>query len=358
MKPKEDWENVKERWAAWWECELYDRILLQVHAPMNKPVPGKNDEPILAQKDNVVTPEIKWSNIDFMINQTMKRINSTFYGGEAIPVFYHGWSIGHALLFGCEPDFKDDTIWTNPIPVQKDGYPFIKADKTNKWYKWFVENTEKAARASGARYYVMPAWGNHAGDNLALIRGSEQLMIDIAENPDWVRKAIKVVSDALIEFREVLWGKVSLTGMEGSMNYVSCWSPGRTLGLDCDVSCMVSPDTFKQIFLPPLIETMEAVDHRIYHLDGPGAIQHLDTLLNLKEIHAIQWVPGAGAPGIMQWIPLIKRIQKKRKAVVVPATPDEIRPLLKEVSPEGLCVSTSCKSEDQARKLIEEVTTP
>jgi len=67
---------------------------------------------------------------------------------------------------------------------------------------------------------------------------------------------------------------------------------------------------------------MHTVDHRIYHLDGPGAIHHLDTLLNLPELHAIQWVPGAGVTGgITQWVPLILRVQSKGKSIVVYAGP-------------------------------------
>ena len=87
-------------------------------------------------------------------------------------------------------------------------------------------------------------------------------------------------------------------GVEGSLNCVGCWSPGRTMGLDCDFSCMISPRDFQEIFLPPLLETMATVDHRIYHLDGPGAIPHLERLLSIPELQTIQWVPGAGSEAI------------------------------------------------------------
>jgi hypothetical protein len=98
---------------------------------------------------------------------------------------------------------------------------------------------------------------------------------------------------------------------------------------------------------------MHTVDHRIYHLDGPGAIHHLDTLLDLPELHAIQWVPGAGQEEIMQWIPLIQRIQSKGKAVTVRVQPEEIDPLLREVKPEGLRIRTHCETETEARQLLD-----
>ena len=127
------------------------------------------------------------------------------------------------------------------------------------------------------------------------------------------------------------------------------------MGFDCDVSCMFSNEVFKEMFLPPLLETMHTVDHRIYHLDGPGAFQHLDTLLDLPELQAIQWVPGAGHTEVTQWIPLIQRIQSKGKGVQVGASPQEIEPLLREVRPEGLLIRTGCKTEEEARRLLDRV---
>jgi hypothetical protein len=116
---------------------------------------------------------------------------------------------------------------------------------------------------------------------------------------------------------------------------------------------MVSSKAFRDFFLPPLVETMRTVDHRIYHLDGPGAIHHLDTLLELPELHAIQWVPDAGVTGrIMQWVPLIKRVQSKGKGIVVYVGPEEVESLLREVRPEGLCISTNCGTEAEARELL------
>ena len=97
------------------------------------------------------------------------------------------------------------------------------------------------------------------------------------------------------------------------------------------------------------------VDHRIYHLDGPGALHHLDALLALRELHAIQWVPGAGNEEIMQWIPLIKRIQKRGKSVQVVCEPEEVVPLIREVDRKGLCVWTRCRTEAMARDLLRQL---
>jgi len=280
------------------------------------------------------------------------------FGGDSVPAMGPGggWSVGHALLFGCEPHFAPSTVWTDPLPAGADGYPPIRFDREGRWWKWLREGTRQAAQASRGRWFVWPAWGNEAGDILSLIRGDMNLLVDIAENPDWVRQAVKQVSDSLIEVFEELWTLVdaSVTGFEGSMAG-AIWSPGRGKEFSCDISCNISTKQFEELFLPAHIETMRTVDHRYYHLDGTVALHHLDLLLSVPEIQAIQWVPGAGREAILQWVPLIKRIQQAGKAVQVFCQPQEVAPLLNEVSARGLCIVTGCGSEAEARELERQV---
>lgn len=357
MKPidaiKEDWQTIKTRLTHWWANELYDRAVVLVTAPKQGAQCGQ-------WPGGVVTPEIAYTNVDYMIWRIHDQIRTTYYGAEALPVFWHNWSVGHALLMGCEPKFAPDTVWTDPLPVADDGYPPVRFRREGRWWQWMRDATLRAAQASHGRYFVMPTWGNHAADNLALVRGGEELMVDIADNPRWVRQAARKVSDILIEVHAALWPLTQepVTGIEGSINYCNIWSPGKTMGLDCDISCMVSPKQFEDFFHPPLVQTMRALDldHCIYHLDGTVALQHLDLLLATPELHAIQWVPGAGHDQILQWIPLIKRIQQAGKAVQVFAAAKDVPPLLNEVSARGLCIHTSCQSEHEARDLLHCVT--
>ena len=344
----DDWPSVKKRWEAWWQSELYDRVLVAVTAPRQGVVPGQDLE---------VDPETQWTDVDYMIGRNLQRVRSTHYGGEALPVFAHNWACGHALPFGCEPHFERDTVWVDPAPVADDGYPTLDGWWGSSWWRWMLDSTEGIARASQGRYFVWPGWGNHGADALALVRGTENLLVDIALNPEWVKGAVQEVARTEMRAVDMLWPLVSpdATGVEGYVDATSCWSPTKSLCIACDVSCLVSTEDFNQLFLPPLIEMMHTVDHTTYHLDGPGAIRHFDALLSLPELHAVQWVPGAGHEDVMQWIPLIQRIQRGGKCVEVRASPLQIEPLLKEVRPEGLLIRTFCPSEEDAGRLLDRV---
>lgn len=344
----EDWPAVKNRWEAWWNCDLFDRVVICISAPRDGVQPASIEE---------VDPEKKWTDVDFMIRRMREEIRCVWYGGERLPMLNHGLSVGHSLTFGCEPEFATDTAWVAPLARGKQAYPTFDGWQSNPWWDWMQQATEKAARMSRGDYFVLPVWGNHAGDTLAMMLGTEELAIDVAMEPDLVAAAIKQLSDILMEQFNCLWEIVQTPefGIEGSVELCGCWSPGKAMTFDCDFACMISPDAYERIFLGPLIETMRSVDHRIYHLDGEDAVRHLDALLELPELHAIEWVPGAGREEALQWVPLLQRIQGKGKAVFVFAEPDEVEGLLGELRPEGLCLYVQCASESEGRRLLERV---
>ena len=87
--------------------------------------------------------------------------------------------------------------------------------------------------------------------------------------------------------------------------------------LQSDFSYMIGPDMFKIFTLPFLAKDCETLDHTIYHLDGVGQIPHLDMLLSIEKLDAIQWVYGDGQPPSPHWIDLYKRIEKAGKGIHV-----------------------------------------
>jgi hypothetical protein len=340
---------VKRRWEAWWEQEIYDRPVICITAPLAVPRP---DIPRQGELD--VDPRTRWTDSRYMICRTLESLRTTFFGGEAIPWCWNPISAGHALYFGCNPHFASDTMWVDPAPVGEGGYPLLDGWRESSWWHLARAQIENFSEASRGRFFVLPFWGNHAGDILAAVRGPERFYLDFAMDPGWVASALKKMSDILVEVHGQLWkrafGKVA--GTEGTLNYNGCWSSAHTMSFDCDISCNISSRDFREMVLPLLLASMQIVDRRIYHLDGPGALHHLDALLAVRELHAIQWVPGAGNEAIMQWIPLIQRIQKSGKSVQVTCEPEEVAPLIRKVSRKGLCIWTRCGTESKARELL------
>lgn len=73
-------------------------------------------------------------------------------------------------------------------------------------------------------------------------------------------------------------------------------------------SAMISSEMYDDFYLPILKKECEAIPRTIYHLDGPGAVRHLDSILTVEELDGVQWINGAGAAGLDQWPDIYKKI--------------------------------------------------
>jgi hypothetical protein len=114
---------------------------------------------------------------------------------------------------------------------------------------------------------------------------------------------------------------------------------------------MISPAFFEEFSLPVIQTEVQPMDHNIFHLDGKGVARNLDTLLQIDKIQAIQWVQGMGDDQpIMQWIPLIQKVQSSGKAIIVDLQLHELEPFLDAVRPEGvyLWIGTQHEEEEEA----------
>jgi hypothetical protein len=91
----------------------------------------------------------------------------------------------------------------------------------------------------------------------------------------------------------------------------------------------------------------------VYHVDGRGVARHLDHILAVPQINGIQWVQEMGeARPIMQWVPLIKKIQAAGKGVIVDLQPDELEPFLDAVKPQGIFLWVGTEDEEEQRAIL------
>ena len=105
----------------------------------------------------------------------------------------------------------------------------------------------------------------------------------------------------------------------------------------CDFAAMISTRHFEEFCLPVLVNEVKPMTHNVFHVDGRGVAKHLDRILAVPEINAIQWVQGMGADTpIMQWLPLIDRIRAAGKSVVVDLQLTELDEFIESTNPEGL----------------------
>jgi len=78
--------------------------------------------------------------------------------------------------------------------------------------------------------------------------------------------------------------------------------------LQCDFCYMIGPQMFDEFVKPELAAAARRLDRSFYHLDGPGQLPHLDSVLDIAELDAVQWVPGAGQKSCAEWPDVYRKI--------------------------------------------------
>jgi hypothetical protein len=195
-------------------------------------------------------------------------------------------------------------------------------------------------------------------DILAALRGPQALMADLLDRPGWVKARIEELNPIYFAVFDAIFARI-LDEWGGNVFSAFClWGPGKTAKLQCDASAMFSPAMFNRLVAPSLDEQCHWLDYSLYHLDGTQALCHLERLLALEALDAIEWTPQDGLPGggDPRWFPLYRRILAAGKSVqAVGVAYDEVIPLLDAVGPRGLFIITEAPDENSARALEERV---
>jgi corrinoid protein of di/trimethylamine methyltransferase len=85
-------------------------------------------------------------------------------------------------------------------------------------------------------------------------------------------------------------------------------------------------------------------------------MHHLDALLEIKELNAIQWTPGVGEPqgGSPKWYDLYKKILAGGKSIMACwVTLDELRPLLDNIGGDGVHIEMDFHNEREVEQAME-----
>jgi hypothetical protein len=348
---KPDWEQAKMRLAAWWQGEAVDRCALAVWAPRDGTL-HVSPPPLPARVED------RWLDLEYLRQRNDYEMATTFYGGEAFPLWnagYPGWDLMQTYL-GAPVKLMEDTGWIDPIISQGrlEDYDFhaFTIQPDNIWWQFLNQVHRCAVEQSRGRAIPSLQDLGSSGDTLAALRGSQRLLTDMLDCPDYVRQFDFFLMQQWNEKVFEPSYQITRAGAEGSASWDSLWAPGSHYPLQNDFSYMISPRMFRRVFLPTIEMQTEYLDYSVYHVDGEAAYAHVDALCELPRLNALQIIPGAGKPSALHWMDMLKKIQSRGKSLQIFIPPQEVELALSELSARGLWLGVQAESEDQARHIL------
>ncbi|MFX0156153.1 MAG: hypothetical protein ACFE9Q_16655 [Candidatus Hodarchaeota archaeon] len=266
------------------------------------------------------------------------------FEGEAIPRFFPNYGPGiMASVFGIIPKFQSNTVWFHKDTSSKEIIALlenVKVNKDNPWYTRLLKVTEFFAKKSRNEYSIALTDLGGVMDILSSFLGPTNLILTMKRRPDIIDACRSIILEKLLKVYNKLQTIIERY-VDGCNSWMPIWCPKKWYPIQSDFSAMLSPKYFRRFVLPDIITQAESMDYAVYHLDGPGQIQHLDDLLQEPSITGIQWVPGVGVEpsNNEKWFPLYKRVQAAEKNLIIDnagETPNIATSLYKSLKPKGL----------------------
>ncbi len=283
---------------------------------------------------------------------------SRMYFGDAVPQVWLNLGPGvlAAYLTG-HLDFRTGTSWFElPAPLGWEAIARLRLRHDAPWWLRTRRLADRLARHAAGRYEVGTTDLGGVLDVLASLRTTDRLLEDCLEAPDRILQASRHLLGPWHACYNELDGLLGARGQHGRAAWMGLWSARRWYPLQCDFCAMLSPAMTARLVVPVLRDQCRRLDDPVYHWDGPGQVPHLDLLLAIPELKAIQWVPGASAPqsGDPRWFPLYRKILAAGKRLILNngVTPRDVPVLLKECGGRGLLLATEVADAREADALL------
>lgn len=295
------WKAVQESYDAWWK------------GTSSRPLAGaavrREDAPQLPPPITQANCT-DWSKSPRELVCAIEDYLSTFdYWGDAYPVYSmdcFGPGVAAAML-GAEADNKTGRVWFLPRERKAISDLHFEFDPHNPWFLRLRDIYLTAAeRFQGKALLSMADLGGIL-DILSTFRPGELLLYDLIDEPEQVKRLTEEAEEA---WRRIYWEfyKAQNAAEYGCTDWSTIYSRDPSYVLQCDFCYMIGTDMFEEFVLHTLQRDCAALANTLYHLDGEGELRHLERLLAIPELKAVQWVPGAGKPECDAYPEIYKKI--------------------------------------------------
>ncbi len=341
---KPDWYQASKRWDAFWSMDAIDRPCMSIFAPK---LTGEE-----IQLPELKSIEDKWMNPEYQLALVLRHLEGNCLCGDAVPCSRNlmaGTTTGcgeflhfHEGGISIRPSMKTITEPLNWHPGLLDTWRF----KVDAIYNRLLDKAPE--------HFIVSTPGQYPHlDLLSMLRGNEEIMLDLIMNPEQVKARLHEMRKLATENEEHFCKLIEKR--QGNVGYVSwtgIWSRQIFFCAQADAAASISPAMFEEFVLPELDIQGERYGQLHYHTCGYK--QHLELCLSRSYIRVIQYSPNpkepTNGPAHMEFY---RRVQETGRCLDIDVAPEHVEFVVRHLRPEGLHISTSVNSVTKAEELLE-----
>lgn len=330
---KDNWARVRGNYLNWWSHT--GSVVTVGGKAIRRQVPHDG----IAPTAKPASLEQQWLDPVWRASNEESMLAAADYPCDNLPIAHTSIGPGSlALYLGSEALLQSHTVWYEQSIKDPDQCRPLRFDASNKYWQMHTAIIQENLKRSAGRYFIACPDIIENIDILASLRDAQTLLMDMVDRPSWVKERVAEITEAFYDVYDRVYEMIKQPDGSSVYGHFHLWGPGKTLKVQCDAAAMFSPDMFAEFVLPKLTEQCEWCDNVLYHLDGPGEICHLDLLLGMKPLDAIQWIPGAGNPsaGDPRWFPMYEKILGAGKSLQIAVGKNELERVVKSTGVTGI----------------------
>lgn len=332
---KTNWSQTQQHFIDWWRHE--GLVLGCWGTGIDCAGPAHAN----AAKPGIVTnPEHFHMDPQYVAERIYYEMAHKVWPADVLPAAWP--DIGTVTLapyLGAIPKYEKDNIWYQACMTDPDMLLPLRFDPAHPYSRTLKAVLQKTVECSRGHYLIgLPAIVPNL-DVLAELRGTENLLMDMIERPAWIHEKLLEIEAAYRQVFDDLYEMIKTEDGSMAFGYFMLWGPGKTGLLQCDTAAMFSPKMFDEFIVPYLRQSVEYLEHSMYHVDGHQCLENVNSLLEIDGLDAIEWTPDPQVPpgGSPHWYDLYKKILNAGKSVwVANIDVDDVIPLLDAIGPKGV----------------------
>jgi 5-methyltetrahydrofolate--homocysteine methyltransferase len=343
----ERWQHVEREWDKFWNGEQ--------NRPMVNIVLTDPATPAVPEHRHFFPQYPLSMSAEEIINIESRQLARLRWVGDAFPTRLMAFGPGSLSLYmGAVPAITADSVWFHHTADSLAAIPST-IDTGSVWFRRVQAILDCSLEAWGDAVQIVHSDVNCGLDILGALRGNEPLLLDFYDDPARVKELTQAITRAWIENYDIEANKI-MSRCRGTANWGRMFTHGTTYMLQCDFSYNISPHLFEEYVVPDISALCDHLSDPFYHLDGKGALPHLDLLLSIRKLKGIQWVPGAGQPDASEWLDVLAKIRKAGKLCQIMTIPEGARKVVRSLGGKGFVFNIfGVHSVDEAEMLFKEL---
>jgi hypothetical protein len=337
-----NWPEMKQRYLDFWAHRRpTDRPLMHVQVmPAQEPAPPD-------------PPGDAWLEPEVAIRRQEQFDTTWTFFAELFPKRQP--PIGPNTLgayVGAKPWHDGYTMWLEPTLDDWAQVESVRFDPGNRYWQATLRQIDYVIEHYGGRVMLGQVDLGGPLDVVGALRGTQRMCYDVVDQPDRVRDLCDRLAEIWKQFYDIQVDLLRPYADGGSCCWLPMWGPGRVGIVQDDLGLLVGADDYQRLVLPSIRTMLAHVDHGVYHFHA--AARHLlDLLLDLPELHAIQYGVDPNSPPILECMDDLARIQQAGKGLFVGILkPEEVAPIRETLDPTSLVLLVQCDNIDQAQAVV------